>query len=367
MERSNMMFRKTLILLLSIGLIALLAGCGKDSTSSNSEDLNKIAAQFGGFTPTNELPYFGDPTLAAKLGGDKPYDDPIAAGEDSLVGDTGISLYAIRIVWGRLAYDSASTTPTDWTGSLKVSRGIEILRRTINFEPARDSILPRTDRSLIEWVSQTTVFHDGIFVNVFVPPADSSDTNTSPVTLTFDTAPFKITFNIDQLNGLDTVYYLSDSNAVAVQAFRFTWRYCPRGFLAGFWGTDDSGNGIFYGNWMTCNGKILGQVKGKWGIPDSTGEIQRVFVGKYIDINGRFEGLLKGDYGPMPNIHASEKAMCRAGGWFKGNFYDRDLNILGDLRGRYKSHPRDAAMGFFHGRWKVACRSIIGNDMGPDF
>ncbi|SYZ74370.1 exported hypothetical protein [Candidatus Zixiibacteriota bacterium] len=358
--------RKILVFGLILGILGLIAGCSKNSTSPVDNNSN-IAAAFGGYTATDEQPYFGDPTLAAKLGGDQPYTDAISLSPslDSLVNiDSSAGIYAFRIVWGHLDYDSASTTPTDWSGSLKINRGAELVRRTINFEPSQDYIMPRTDPTLIEWVSQTTVFHDGIFVNVFVPPADSTDT--SAATITFTTAPFTISYNLKDIQNLDTVYTLDDSNVVAITAIKYSRLFCPKGFLAGFWGTDTLGNGIFYGNWMTHNGIVLGVVKGNWGIPDTNGDVQNIFVGKYIDMTGKFEGLMKGTYGPRPNWHASDMGKMRAGGWFKGNFYDGNGGVLGDLYGRYKSVPRDAEMGFFQGRWKVLCTHDNEDNSGDD-
>ncbi len=356
------MSRKIFIFGLILGVLALVAGCNKNSTAPK-ENVSSIASEFGGYAPTDELPYFGDPTLAAKLGGDQPYTDAISLSPslDSLVTtDSAAGIYAFRIVWGHLDYDSASTTPTDWSGSLKISRGAELVRRTINFEPSQDYILPRTDPTLVEWVSQTTVFHDGIFVNVYIPKADSGDT--TPATITFTTAPFTFSYNLKDIQNLDTVYTLDDSSVVAITAIKYSRLFCPKGFLAGFWGTDSLGNGIFYGNWMTHNGIILGVVKGNWGIPDTAGNIQNIFVGKYIDITGKFEGLMKGTYGPRPNWHASDMGKRRAGGWFMGNFFNGDGGILGSLNGRYKSMPRWAEMGFFQGRWKVLCPSDSADD-----
>ena len=88
----------------------------------------------------------------------------------------------------------------------------------------------RTDRTLIEWVSQTTVHNDGLAVDIFVPrPAPTLDTtevplvdtlgdstwtivvDTSypepePVTVEFATGPYSRTFELAELQSLDTIW-----------------------------------------------------------------------------------------------------------------------------------------------------------------
>lgn len=361
------MLKRILVLTLLSGLLAFMAGCSKDSASPEQE--LSIAQQFGGFTPTDEAPNFGDPDLTAGLAVEAEYNDIYldSLDYDSVVNLPAINAYALRIIWGSPCFDSTITELTDWTGSLSMSRGGMILRRTIGFEPNQDYILPRTDRKLIEWVSFTSVHHDGIFVYLFVPPFDSlldSMAVDTPVTVTFDTEPFEFSFRLDDLSRLDTVFYLDDSvNVVAFRAFKITPRLCPGGFLEGKWGVDSTGQGIFKGRWISRNGMLAGYVKGIWG-PDTLNDIPRAFYGKWIDVTGRFEGLLKGVYRPHPNWNADETAFSRAGGKFFGYFYDANANPLGALKGHYMM-PRwfsDDGMGYFAGRWKTFCGRSIDDD-----
>ena len=162
------MLRKLFILVLALGLIAVISGCSNDSTSGNVSD---ISQDFGGFKPTDEQPAFGDEIIATEMTDDTDFDDPMLDDSEveSFINEDSINIYALRIIWGQPRFDSTVTEVTDWSGSLAITRGVEILRRTIKFEPGQDSILDRTDRKLIEWVSKTTVHHDGIFVNIIVP------------------------------------------------------------------------------------------------------------------------------------------------------------------------------------------------------
>ena len=365
------MSKRFLIFISLFGLLALIAGCSKDSASPEEE--LTVADQFGGFTPTDEAPNFGDPDFTAGLAVETEYNDSMldSLDYDSVINIPAINAYAIRIVWGSPSYDSTVTALTDWTGSLSMSRGGMVLRRTIGFESFQDYILPRTDRKLIEWVSFTSVHHDGIFAYLFVPPFDSlldSLAVDTPVTVTFDTEPFDLTLRLDDLSSLDTVFYLDDSvNVVAVRAFKITPQVCPGGFLEGKWGVDSTGQGIFEGRWISRHGLLAGYVKGIWG-PDTTNNIRRAFYGKWIDVSGRFEGLLKGTYRPHPDWHASDVAFSRAGGRFFGHFYDANANPLGVLKGHYMMPRRfsDDGMGYFAGRWKTFCGKTEYEDDGFD-
>jgi hypothetical protein len=345
--------RKLLTLIFALGFIALLSGCSNNETSPSAGD-GDISDDFGGFKPTDEEPAFGDEVIAAEMTADDDFNDPMQSSFDieSAFENDLADIYALRIVWGQLRYDPEVTEPTDWSGTLTVSRGVEILRKVIKFEPSQDWIVLRDDPAVIEWVSQTTVHHDGIYVNIVVPPPDETD-DTEPVTVTFDTEPFSITFDVAELPALDTIYYLEDdSNAVAFHAFKVERIGCPKGFLAGQWGKDEEGNGIFFGKWLSQWDELMGHLNGTWG----DGE----FFGKYIDEHGRFEGLIKGRY----HSGNSLSPMHRRAGWFRGYYYDGDGNILGVLKGHYREVPRNSTMGFFQGRWRHYCNQIAPVDDG---
>lgn len=359
--------RNLLIALLTLGLLGLIAGCGQESTSSSDDDSQAIVDEFGGFTPTDEAPAFGDAKITSEMGDDETFEDEVllSPAVDSVINDSETGAYALRIIWGSLRYDSTITEITDWSGSLSVTRGVEIIRRVIRFEPYQDYILPRTERNLIEWVSLTSVHHDGIFVNIYVPPPDPAAVYAAdePVTVTFDTEPLSVTFDILDLAALDTIFYLDDSvNAVAFRAFKIVPMACPRGFLEGRWGKDSAGQGVFFGRWISIDGALVGHLKGRWG-NDLDGSGNNVFVGKYIDLTGKFKGLLKGRYVPYPGRHGSGNAFTDAGGIFYGHFYGAGGDLKGVLRGRYRMPREDSQndFGFFAGRWRTYCPVSIAD------
>lgn len=352
-SRRDTMKRMLLVLMLGLSVPLIFIGCGTDS-AIQPDNQDSIADQFGGYTPTDEFPAFGETDLAGELEGDVEYDDPVLI--DPVVEDeinSAASIFALRIVWGRLEYDSTVTAVTDWTGSLSVSWGSIVVRRTIRFEPATDWVLPRTDRKLVEFVSKTTVHNDGLHVNVYQPPSVTDDIKT----ITLETAPYSVTFDVNDLTKMDTIIQLDDGNAVSIQAHKLTPGACPRGFLGGFWGRDEDGNRIFMGGWMSANGTLMGYLKGTWG-EEIDGIKYNVFYGKYIDINGQFEGLIKGTYGPVLSANSFD-IVGRVGKFF-GYYYDANGNILGVLGGHYRP-VRNTGYGVFHGRWRQNCASVTAN------
>jgi hypothetical protein len=314
--------------------------------------------------PSDELPAFGDDLLAADLAADTEINDQLllSPSVDSIIDRSeGSGAYALRIIWGSLECDTTISELTDWTGSLSISRGAEIIRRVIRFEDGQDYIEPRTDRKLIEWVSFTSIHHDGIFVNLYIPPDDiSSNTTDEAVTVTFETGPFTKTFELRELSGMDTIFHLDDSiNSVSVRALQIYPSACPKGFLEGRWGRDSAGTGVFRGRWISQHGALSGFVRGFWGVdPDSNQA--NVFYGKWIDVTGRFKGFLKGEYGPRMCFGENGDSVYSpfpGGGWIHGRIFNANRNIIGALRGHYLMPKADEEnrWGYFQARWKTYC------------
>ena len=376
----------TTCFLILLALVSLV-GCSKNATEPASKDSSNILNESnGGFTTTNEAPGFGDPSLTADPVGEVEYADPYttASDIDSLLVHPMAGVYHIRILWGHLEFDSTELDVTDWSGSLTCTRGCEILRRVIRFEDG-DSILPRTDRKRIEWASHTRPHNDGIAVDIIIPPpnpiidteyiwiidtvlGDSSyevniDTawqQPLPVNVSFQTGPYSRTFTLEELARLDTIVTLENGNQVAFSAFKFERFDCPKGFLGGTWGQDDSGNGFFAGMWVDRDGPT-GSVMGRWGTNDAG---QNVFFGKWISENGEFKGLLRGTWMPHPNENADSTAFEHAGGWFDGKIFGAADIEIGVIRGLFRTFPEEKA-GAFMGRWKLRCHGGVHDDPLP--
>lgn len=356
--------------------IAMMMAIGcSNNPAVTDQDTPPASDNFGGYTATDEAAAFADPALSASSDGEVEVDDSFEGtpAVDSMEADPNVGWFHFRAVWGHLRPDTSDNTATDWTGSLTISRGAELIRRVIRFEPGSDFIQPRTDRRLIEWVSTTYGHNDGIAVDLFIPPArptlDSSfvvdslgdtlvvvDTiPAEPVTLTFATGPYSRTFTVEELAALDTIVTLEDSNQIAFNAIRLYRDLCPRGMLAGQWGYDSTGQGVFRGLWISRHGVIAGFLKGKFEV-DSLG--QRMYYGKWIDMSGRFEGFVKGTWSPNGSATVPN-------GKFEGRIFDANELPIGYMKGHYQSHPL-LERGWFAGRWKIDCGRPNGGDGGDD-
>jgi len=380
------MTHKLLAIMLAAGLLLWAGGCSENATDPDLTGGMNLEDDFGGYTAAAEAPGFGDPEILGDEDDEPEYEDPLLASPsvDAIINDPMAGLFHLRAIWGRLRYDSTVTEITDWTGSLSTSRGAVILRRVIRFEPNQDEILPRTDHRIIEWKSFTTVHNDGIAVDLFVPPprpifdttitiVDETDTlitidtiRPEPVTVSFVTGPYSRTFTLGELASLDTIVQLDDSNAVALHAMQIFRVHCPRGFLAGRWGYDENGKGVFKGIWTDRHGFITGYLRGHYG-RNETGD--RAFFGKWIDRLGQCKGFLRGTWAPFPTVSIDEVNCGRARGWFKGRIYNVNRVEIGVLKGKYRgsAHYRG---GFFQGRWKLHCNvrpvDVANNDILDD-
>lgn len=367
------MLRRVILPVAAFALLIWVIGCSK-SPSTTDLSTTDISEQFGGYTTSNEAPGFGDPTLTAEADGEVAVDDNYANLPliDSVLADPNAGLYHLRVTWGHLRYDSTETDWTSWNGSLSLSYGAEVVRRLIKFEDG-DSLLPRTSRGLIEFASKTRGHFDGLAVDLYVPrqmPTIDSTVNiaidsmgdtirtvdydtipAAPVTLAFQTGPYSRTFSLPELAALDTIVTLDDSNSVSFTAVRLDHIPCPRGFLAGLWGYDSTGLGVFKGIWIAKGGWIDGSFEGSFGLNDSG---KQVFYGKWIDTNGKFQGLMRGYWADLPRPDNRPRAYRWAAGWFLGGIYDGQATLLGVLGGKYWSAP-SGELGFMQGRWKVGC------------
>jgi len=370
--------RKLTLTLLALMTIGWIGGCSDNPTSTVVPGEVNLEGDFGGYKPTSESPAFGDTELLADEESEQEIDDPLLGSAEvtSLTEDPDAGLFHFRAVWGQLRYDSTVTEPTDWSGSLTITRGAEIVRRLIRFEPGQDYLVERTDRQLIEWVSITTVHNDGLAVDLFIPPPkpildstitievdDQDDTTTiitvdttfpDPVTVTFETGPYSNTFSLAELAALDTVIELENVGALALHAMQVHRVPCPGGFLAGHWGYNEDGEGRFRGRWMSYNGQVTGWLNGHFGVNENG---RRVLFGKWINRAGNFEGFLKGSWQPMFGMHTDVTDETRAMGGFFARIYNADRQVIGAMQGRYRSHPEEAG-GFFQARWKLGCNRI---------
>lgn len=362
---------------LGLTLAALaLAGCGTQGDGGPAAGPDPadpwtaldLDAEYGGLTPRDEPVAFGDPALAAELAADAGQDagDPLAADPEVLAlealaatpPDSGAAprprFTFLRVVWGQLqspadtlASPQEGPETLDWSGSLRVDRGVIVVRRVILFErPGDHLVYPRPDRRAVAWVSRTGRHHDGLLVEIIEPPArpDSTGALPPPNRLHFDTPPLSVTFDVAALAGLERIVPVApEGNAVRFSGFGLLAPYgCPKGFLGGLWRAEGDSSGTFQGRWMNLHGRLAGFVRGGWGY-DGAGE--RVLVGKWIDRDGRFRGLLRGRWEP-----GAEPGQ----GGFRGHWANAAGTREGLFGGQYLCLP-DRPGGSFAGRWATLC------------
>ncbi|MDD4051603.1 MAG: hypothetical protein PHR28_06880 [candidate division Zixibacteria bacterium] len=342
---------KRIFLLLSlVAILGLIAGC----SSSTNPTPAPAEEQFGSYTATDEAPAFADPDLQAIVAEDNIYNDPamLTPSADSLEALADKAVFCFRMVWGNLAADTNIIDKTDWSGKLTISRGAVFVTRLIAFEPGQDSLIISPSETplpgSVEWASITSSGYDGLALRLVIPPSTTDEV----VTVTYESGQLSTTFTMDQLNDLDTLITIGSGNAISFQSLRCDG--APRhGALAGVWGRDTTGLGIFYGTWISNNGVIIGTVMGEWGT-DSTG--QQYFVGKYINETGRFQGFVKGVW-----YMRGEGRM--AAGHFAGLILDAAKEPIGVLKGRFKPGDTRKA-GYFAGRWCIGgeCFSLSEQD-----
>ncbi len=374
------MHLKKLSAALAISML-IVAGCSKTPTTSDtSNDNADLAAQFGGYTAAPESPQFADDGLTEMAASEASANDPMQSngeinGWHQL---PGAGVYHLRFVWGHLTFDSTVATPTVWDGSLSTNRGALVAKRILRFEDG-DFVKPRVDRRVIEWVSKTRPHHDGLAIDLVVPPVrptidttyviDSTGTDTSmvidtvrpePVRVRFETAPFTIELSERQLAQLDTVIDLGDGLSVSINSVRHLAQRCPRGILAGQFGLNDSGLYVLRGMWLDPRGFAAGSFRGHLG-EDSLGN--KTFFGKWIDVSGNFEGLLRGRYEIR---NEGDSAHPRFAGRFEGGIFNGQGLPIGELKGHFCGST-ELQTGFLEGRWKIKCPSDSANTGSDDY
>ena len=364
--------------MLAATAVWLTLGCSSNSgvDTSGSTDLNLTSA-FGGYTDSDELPAFGDATMAQALGEDPEGEDLDSNDVDSLEHDAHVQVFFLAIRWGKLEEDTVAVAPTDWSGSVEVARGVVRVLRLIRFEHMQDYIVhPRPHRQRLEWVSRTSRDFDGLLLMI-ISPLDSGEAKLSSANeLVFTTGPYSRTFSTDELMNLQEIVDVGDKgNQIAFASREKHTEPCGGGPLGGIWMADRHGNnGHFFGKWMSEEGVLLGHLRGHFGTrPDG----KQVFFGKYIGDDGRFHGLIRGEWGVSDDDSAS--------GWFDGVWAGRHGLAVGNLHGEWHSSAEDGGLingqddghgqghghgnddehrhfdhvkwgrGFFSGWWERAC------------
>jgi hypothetical protein len=325
-------FRLPFALLLALPAVACL---DRGGASDDTQDVSTALEQpNGGYDTADEPPEFGAEAdfTASAIETDTAATDTLAGDPTATSMDRASAAAGLRalVVWGKIPADRDATVSRDWTGSLKVSRGGLLVRRTIAFEDRTDMLLPRPSLDTVAFKSVTRPFIDGLALTVLDPQAP---TTSAALTLTYTSADSAsvYTFDLTQLATGPIVIDAGDGfKMVAIGVHRQT-DACDRGFMRGRWHALSSHLGRFLGIVTDENGAPVGHVRGVFG-QRRNGD--PVLFGKFIDREGHFRGILAGSF---------------ADGEYHARWIDRQ-GEHGTAHGAY-FEGATATGGHFLGRW----------------
>ena len=331
---------------LPLALLAFTACVASEESSipeTSEEVTSAIEKENGGLNTNDESTMFGAPDAydAAAIEADYVETDALSAEVSSMESQPGVRVRNVVMVWGRMPADPTATDVRDWSGRLELNRGGMLIRRRIAFEAATgDRILPRTDRTRIDFISRTRPAADGLVLRIADPgPTLSAD---EPLTLTYtpaDGSPAR-TLELRDLADGPVVHEFADGNKIVVSARLAD--PCDHGMMRGRWHALNENGGVFLGVVGNEEGDPIGHIRGIWG---KRKDGAQVFFGKYIARDGKFRGIM-------------------AGTWSEGHFDGRWMNRLGDhgqVHGVYFRHSTLRGGGFL-GRWgETSCRPATGN------
>jgi hypothetical protein len=370
--------------------VALAAGCNLATDPQNAapassnawEQQSNFTDPLGGYTFTSEKVAFGDPALQQM----EAIDAPQTAGADSMPNDSTGTAFLVRVEWGQLEGNPNATSTLDWTGSIGVDQGAFQVLRAIGFEPGQGDhlVLPRPNRQTLAFVSHTSMRLDGLLLAVR-PNAPAGGTGVAAEgSLTFATPPLTRSFTYTELRTANLVIPVdTEGNAVSIvgMSARPNPTECTRGFVRGEWmhrsaSESDStvDRGLFRGLWVTDFGRPMGTIRGHFGT-NASGE--QVWFGKIIGRRGEPLAIARGTYAANPDS-------TQAGGTFTGDILTGADVVSGHVEGHFvpgrlelvdspNHDPRPAdpaggdarrgrpgSHGFIDGRWSLHCTDPVG-------
>jgi hypothetical protein len=381
-------------ILAALGLLAFLAsGCGREggpAAGGNvaTDEFARIDLDkgFGGLTATAEEPAFADPGMEAALAADagEVCLDPLVLtpefqrldralrGHPDLPDSLRPGLTFLRVRWGHLAgpvdtLDAAGDCArTDWSGTIRVDRGLLVVRRVLAFERPDDHIVfPRVDAHTVGVASATRCGHDGIVLQILTLPAALEDSATAavPNRLHFELGPFSATYDVADLVAItDLVEIDADGNNVELTGVHPRRPdACPSGTLVGRYrkaaadlpdtaaGDGHDRLGRLMVAWRSSDGGLGGFLRGAYGLNDAGA---RVFVGKLIGPRGEFRGLVQGTW--ETGVAAGDLLH------FSGQWFGAGGSAEGVVAGDGYPGP-DGGGGFVTGRWSTLCDGQVAD------
>jgi hypothetical protein len=335
--------KRWLLVLIVLGLFMLPTACHKSPRSSSSEDavVPVVSGEWGGYQPTDEDEFFAMESSGTPYDGDEEGEEE--SNEDveddpdyqNVNNDPNRVIYLLRVDWGQLAYNPAFKGELDWSGTISTTRGAILVCRTYRFEPILNGdhiVRPRTSIKEVSWVSKTYVHHDGVMFAIVTLPDDEDASTEVPFTSQY----YSRTFTLGDLEKVNLTEPVDESgNRIAFHGAKTKLGDVIDGVLAGRWA-----NGKYLGRWIALDGAPVGRLGGHYG-HNAAG--RRVFFGKYVSTDGKFKGLLKGGWCPAPFTMGFT-------GWFLGIYTDENVQPAGILGGHYVK-SLFLKGGWFRGVW----------------
>jgi len=331
------------LLMLTALSIAGLTACSKNEplgeNQNDGEETLDLNMTNGGFDTSNEPVAFGDADIAAESVEDANAADDFADDPATIdaLNSASIKAYELRITFGLMQGDSSATEVVDWSGSAEINKGTLAVLKTIRFENGDYLHLPRDNRRRVAFTSMTRPHFDGLLLAII--DNDTSDTGLEG-TFTFNAGAYSRTLTFSELDSLDLLEPVgATGHEVSIISRSKEVAPFDGGFLAGRWVKKTVNDGTFFGRWINSMGTNAGHLRGIWGV-NRNGE--KVFFGKYISLSGEFRGLLRGAWGFGRGTD---------GGFFRGNWVDRNNQTVETLHGHWKSGRPGDGRGYFHGRY----------------
>ncbi len=347
-----------LVVVFSLCVVAILIGCGGESTPPVVSDMSAPVAQQVSDEMQAVVDQYVLPDGASQLAS-SPFGPSWDPGPNC-------DVYAITFLWGSLcSVAPASDIVTNWSGGLRTSTASGMrVRTTIDFEEGEDYLEPAVDVASIRWVSFTSGDFDGISVLIYL----RTDITVAVIpTLSFDTEAIELYWDFSELVKLDAYYPIANAGGVIVHSRRLSVPLCPRGYLEGKWIKDNGSftqKGRFEGIWTDHLGHPTGYVSGEYWPSENQyggGELEGWVSGFYTDeIIARLKGVWYYDDPRMCPV-------CGEGhGQFKGRIYMQNDGTVGSFRGEFGdwSLPPDDSVMPFKGSWKLDCVDQPQDEVG---
>jgi hypothetical protein len=327
-------------------LLLSVAACtaGDEPLISEGEVASALELENGGLDTEDEAPMFGSEDLyqAAAIEADREFTDPMAGAPEvvALRDRSDVGRHRIAILWGQLPPDRERERAKDWTGTLALSRGAMVVRRTIGFEDGTDVLSARSTREIVGFSSLTKPFADGLALSVYDP-----EPTLEALTLTYDGAAGLHVIDLGALAAGPVVIEVdADGNKLMAVSLRGD-DTCDHGFMRGRWHQLRANLGVYLGTVANADGEPIGHLRGVYGVRRDG---QHVMFGKYIGSDGQFAGLFAGRY---------------LDGEFAGRWLSREGEV-GRFHGLYRERQQDERIGGgFVGRWaETRCAADLPAD-----